>query len=148
MWKILVPSGLHIFLWLLANNKTLTKDNLAKRKEIDDLSCLFCKENEYVAHLFFNCCVARELWNEFGDILGVTVVVDFESMAKWLGGNRVTILNVYYTAVLWILWKTRKDLCFQGACWRSVGNLLGRSATLIRNWLLVNKFLLCHNIIL
>jgi hypothetical protein len=53
------------------------------------------KYKESVAHLFFNCCVARELWNEFADILGVPpVVVDFESMAKnWLGGNRLTILN-------------------------------------------------------
>jgi hypothetical protein len=31
MWKIHVPPRLHIFLWLLANNKILTRDNLAKR---------------------------------------------------------------------------------------------------------------------
>jgi hypothetical protein len=129
-----MPSRLHIFLWLLADNKTLTRDNLAKRKEIDDLSCLFCNEKEYVAHLFFSCCVTREMWNGFADILVVLVVVDFESMAKnWLGENRLTILNVCYTAVLWTLWKTRNGLYFQGECWRSVGNLLGRSARLIRN---------------
>jgi hypothetical protein len=87
-------------LWLLANNKTLTRDNLAKRKEIYDLSCLLYNEKEFVTHLFFNCCVARELWNEFADILGVPVIVDFESMAKnWLGGNRLTILNVYVGSV-------------------------------------------------
>jgi hypothetical protein len=87
-------------LWLLANNKTLTRDNLAKRKEIYDLSCLLYNEKEFVTHLFFNCCVARELWNEFADILGVPVIVDFESMAKnWPGGNRLTILNVYVGSV-------------------------------------------------
>jgi hypothetical protein len=32
MWKLSVPPRVHIFLWLLANNKTLTRDNLAKRK--------------------------------------------------------------------------------------------------------------------
>jgi hypothetical protein len=32
MWKIPVPPRLHIFLWLLANNKTLTRYNLAKKE--------------------------------------------------------------------------------------------------------------------
>jgi hypothetical protein len=69
MQKIPVPSRLHIFLWLLGNNKTLTMDNIAKRKKIDDSSCLFCREDESVTHLFFNCCVAKEMWREFVDIL-------------------------------------------------------------------------------
>jgi hypothetical protein len=88
MWKAPVPSRLHIFLWLLANNKTLTRDNLAKRRKIEDPSCLSCKEDKSVAHLFFNCCVAKEMWREFAEILGVPVVVDFESTAKnWLRGK-------------------------------------------------------------
>jgi hypothetical protein len=88
LWKIPAPSRLHIFLWLLANNKTLTRDNLAKRRKIEDPSSPFCREDESVAHLFFNCCVAKEMWREFAEILGVPVVVDFESTAKnWLRGN-------------------------------------------------------------
>jgi hypothetical protein len=58
MWKIPVPPRLHIFLWLLANNKTLTRDSLARRKSLDDKMCLFCSEHESVSHLFFECCVA------------------------------------------------------------------------------------------
>jgi hypothetical protein len=63
MWKIPAPSRLHIFLWLLANNKTLTRDNLAKRRRVEDDTCLFCSEQEYVRHLFFECCVARSFWS-------------------------------------------------------------------------------------
>jgi hypothetical protein len=59
VWKLSVPSRCYIFLWLLAKNKVLTRDNLAKRKKLDDLSCLFCTESESVSHLFFDCCVAR-----------------------------------------------------------------------------------------
>jgi hypothetical protein len=54
MWKIRVPSRIHIFLWLLANNKTLTRDNLAKRREVEDGSCLFCIEQESTKHLFLS----------------------------------------------------------------------------------------------
>jgi hypothetical protein len=52
MWKISIPLRLHIFLWLLANNKTLTRDNLDKRKSLDDKTCLFCSEPESMSHLF------------------------------------------------------------------------------------------------
>jgi hypothetical protein len=63
-------------------------DNIAKRKKIDDSSCLFCREDESMTHLFFNCCVAKEMWREFVDILGAPVVVDFESIAK-TGGKGI-----------------------------------------------------------
>jgi hypothetical protein len=63
MWKIRVPPRLHIFLWLLANNKTQTRDNLAKRKSLDDKTCLFYSEPESVSHLFFKCCGWEGLGN-------------------------------------------------------------------------------------
>jgi hypothetical protein len=61
VWKIPAPSRLHIFLWLLANNKILTRDNLAKRRHVEDMSCLFYTEPELANHLFFKCCVAQFL---------------------------------------------------------------------------------------
>jgi hypothetical protein len=54
VWKIHVPPRIHILLWLLANNKILTRDNLAKRGEVDDGSCLYCMESESVDHLFLS----------------------------------------------------------------------------------------------
>jgi hypothetical protein len=59
MWKIMVSPRVNIFLWLLANNKTLIRDNLAKRRAIEDGTCLFCFEKDSVKHLFFECCIAR-----------------------------------------------------------------------------------------
>jgi hypothetical protein len=41
MWKVNVPPRLHIFLWLLANNKVLTRQNLAKKRKLDNMSRLF-----------------------------------------------------------------------------------------------------------
>jgi hypothetical protein len=45
----------------MANNKILTRDNLAKRRIMEDGSCLFCDEKETVHHLFFECCVAKQI---------------------------------------------------------------------------------------
>jgi hypothetical protein len=71
MWKLKVTSRIHIFLWLLATNKMLTRDKLVKSRQVDDPTCVFCCELETVKHLFFECCVAQALWLELSEILGL-----------------------------------------------------------------------------
>jgi hypothetical protein len=68
MWKIHMPSRIHIFLRLLPNNKTLTRGNLAKRRTVDDMTCLFCMEPETIRHLFFivvSLCSPAYVGNDF-----------------------------------------------------------------------------------
>jgi predicted metal-binding protein len=104
MWKISVPHKLHIFLWLLANNKNLTKDNLAKRRKLEYGSCLFCTESESVTHLFFECCVAQVFWRISYEIIGRNLSADFESVAKFrLSERKFKSLNVFTSTVLWTL---------------------------------------------
>jgi hypothetical protein len=62
VWKIMVPPRVHFFLWLVSKNKILTRNNLAKRQSVVDMSCLFCAENETVCHLLYDCVVARQAW--------------------------------------------------------------------------------------
>jgi hypothetical protein len=57
---------------------------MANRREVNDDTCLFCSENESIAHLFFFCCcVAKQFWSVISEIIGVSVRLDFESMTKW-----------------------------------------------------------------
>jgi hypothetical protein len=37
----------------------VTRDNLVKRRNANDPSCLFCGDVESIAHLFFVCVVAK-----------------------------------------------------------------------------------------
>jgi hypothetical protein len=95
---------LHIFLWLLANNIILTRDNLDKRKKLDDKSCMFCADIESITHLFYECCVAKCMWFEVVEITNRAKVVDFESMARlWIRDNKLKDVNVFYTAVIWCI---------------------------------------------
>jgi hypothetical protein len=89
-----VPSIIHIFLWLLANNKTLTRDNLGKRREVTDKTCLFCVEHKSLSHLFYECCVARRIWEVVAEILELPLVIDFESMARWWISGEKYILSM------------------------------------------------------
>jgi hypothetical protein len=114
MWKINVPSRIYVFLWLVANNKILTRDNLAKRREVNDRSCLFCSKSELVLHLLYGCCVARNLWEIVAEIVGPPVVTDFESMAKWwIRSKKYNHVNVIYTVVIWALWNL-EQVVFSG----------------------------------
>jgi hypothetical protein len=120
---------------LVANNKTLTRDNLAKRRSVDDLTCLFCTELETTHHLFFDCCVARVMWETISEVMGVAIQPDFESMAKWwLKDKKCQCINICTSAVLWSLWKTRNALCFQGGCWLVMPGILQRCARYLRSW--------------
>jgi hypothetical protein len=99
VWKVYVPSWFHIFLWLVTNNKILTRDNLAKRKKVDDMRCLFADESESVSHLFFNCCVAQITWSVC--LRCVEGKTDFESVVKlWLNDKSLK-LSMYASLSLY-----------------------------------------------
>jgi hypothetical protein len=86
----------------------LTRDNLAKRKLVDDVSCLFCLETESVVHLFFGCCIAKLMWSQLSDMSNRIIGTDFESVAGlWLREKKFKSLNICTSAVMWYLWKMR-----------------------------------------
>jgi hypothetical protein len=53
VWNLKIPPSVHFFLWLVINNRTLTGDNLAKRRKVEDENCLFCLEKETIHHFVF-----------------------------------------------------------------------------------------------
>jgi hypothetical protein len=54
VWKIKVPPKIHFFLWLLFHNKLLTRDNLVKRQNVDDLTCIFLMKLNHVSIFSLN----------------------------------------------------------------------------------------------
>jgi hypothetical protein len=89
-----------LLLLLLSKNKLLTKDNLAKRREVSDPTC--CAENESINHLFFECCIAKIIWECISELLNLSLGQDFESVARfWLANKRHKVTNVVSSAVLW-----------------------------------------------
>jgi hypothetical protein len=78
VWKLIIPPRVQIFLWL-SKNKILTRDNLEKRRHVEDNSCLFCNAKESVNHLLFDYVVARSAWEIVSKATGVNVGCDYES---------------------------------------------------------------------
>jgi hypothetical protein len=123
------------FLWLVSNNRVLTRDNLAKRREVSDPTCLMCNEMESVTHLFFECCVAKIAWSTVSGLLGVSLGENFESVARlWLANKRHELTNVNSSSVIWSIWKLRNEICFQGVLWTRMRRLLMMVVRMTRRW--------------
>jgi len=58
----------------------LTRDDLCKRRTVEDLICLLCCENESVSHLFFGCVVAQQLWCIISDIFNIQLGNSLDSI--------------------------------------------------------------------
>ena len=129
------PPRVHIFLWLLSNNKILTRMNLQKHRDMDDVSCLFCTEQETVSHLFFDCCVAKVLWIYLSEIFHISLGVNFESVARWWVSNRkYKVMNCFSAALMLCLWKFRNEMCFQGKGWKGEKIILQKLCNMVKKW--------------
>jgi hypothetical protein len=135
IWKLFIPLGVQFFLWLVSKNKVMTRDNLGKRREVQDPTCLFCGELEYVSHLLFHCVVVKRAWDLVSEVLGSHLISDYESLAKlWLCNKKHGVLNIVCSAVCWGLWKLRNCLCFQGLMWTDIQLLWVRVLPILRSW--------------
>jgi hypothetical protein len=92
-----------------------------------------------VHHLFFGCCVAKLMWSELSEVVGIEIKPDFESVAKmWVLGKKFRIIIVCTSAMLWSIWKFRNGMIFQGRRWTSARELLWSCSKMMRDWRLLN----------
>jgi hypothetical protein len=135
IWALKIPPRVQFFLWLLFKNKTLTRDNLAKKQNVNDKTCLFCEELETCQHLFFDCVIAKEMWCRISRVAGREIGRSLESIGTcWLSNKKFITLNMISVVALWAIWKLRNDLCFQNLAWRNMGVVLTKIVVLVQNW--------------
>jgi hypothetical protein len=90
-----------LFLWLLSHNKLATIDNLNKKGLKKPEQCCFCCEKESITHLFFECAIAKAIWNFVSEFLGYELGSNYISVAsKWLQKEKYYCVNIISTAVL------------------------------------------------
>ena len=62
-WNLKAPETIKMFLWRLGVNALPTRENLLKRVDIHDPTCLLCQGCiESPCHLFLRCPIAKALW--------------------------------------------------------------------------------------
>lgn len=123
--RFMVKSVYDAFLWLLANDAILTRDNLRKRKWQGDPSCVFCDSLETVSHLFFQCPVAKIIWVVVAKCFGASnVPINLEQCWLWCEqwfpfGRKFHPWGI--ASICWAIWKLRKKYRRETFA-KSVGN--------------------------
>ena len=119
----------------MVHNKSLTRDNLAKRQHVEDLTCVFYGEAESIHHLFFECVVARQVWLMISNCTKMHVPESFESFIPfWKKKKCYDAINLISAATLWSLWLFRNEFVFQGRKWRSIKCVLELVGRHIHQW--------------
>ena len=100
-------------MWLVLKNNILTEDNLYKRGwRKGDKLCQFCDKEESIQHLFFECPVARLIWNVKLCALNITPARNKNHMFSNFDKHSKQLVMVGVAAVLWAIWKSRNKACF------------------------------------
>ena len=143
-----------MFLWRLQHKRLPTRWALSNRGiTIDNIMCALCDAvPEQVNHLFFSCCLAKELWCKLARWcqIALPVFVDVEEMWSWIEiqhRSRVNkvILEVLFGSLIWVIWtyrnavvfgdgSYRKDMLFDNFIRFSFNWYMSRNHKVARNW--------------
>lgn len=116
-------------------NEVLTRDNLEKRRPVEDPTCLFCSCKESVQHLFFDCVVDQQLWGFISEVFNRPHISSFDDVPLLWGSPKTNaVLNMMVAASLWSIWNLRNEFCFQGRSWRSVKCILAKLDVYLNQW--------------
>eukprot|EP00253_Pinus_taeda_P008598 PITA_08598 len=122
IWQPPIWPKISTFLWLLSHNRTLTWDNLRKRRFAGPSICLNCKtEEESAAHLMHLCPLSRRIWEKisFRCQKEVRNQGDINNMLRsWpQQPYQSNILNILWQiipgTVMWNIWKERNQKVFK-----------------------------------
>jgi hypothetical protein len=117
VWKLKIPPGIQVFLWLFSQNKIMTRDNLRRRGMPKPLECSLCKEIESVKHLFFDCLISELLWDLVFEVFGIKVTGFLCIASRWLCNTRFLQFNFVLSAIVWSIWNNRNSIVFNRKSW-------------------------------
>jgi len=138
VWKRKVPLKIKIFLWYLRSGVILTKDILAKRKWKGDTKCCFYNATETIQHLFFDCHVARYIWNTTFIAFRIEPPSNIANLfGSWLKDFPKELkcqILIGAAAICWAVWLWRNDVVFNRRPFNSFAQVVYRGTYWIRCW--------------
>lgn len=138
IWKGKIPEKIKIFLWLIANDAILTRENMKKRNWQGDPSCVFCECFETVNHLFFQCPVSKVIWMVVAKCFGATdipmnLLQCWQWCEQWLPfGKKYHPWGI--GAICWAIWKSRNKACFEKKLIKDTLEIICHACALMKFW--------------
>ncbi|XP_057868067.2 uncharacterized protein LOC131075253 [Cryptomeria japonica] len=142
VWHKLSWPKCNFFMWLVAQNRCLTWDNLCKRGFQGPSMCVLCQGcEESVSHIFFQCSYAREIWHFWWGVWNTTCWHVSSLVEFWERWGRAPVSTSFLQAawaigpsfIIWNLWLERNRRIFQDLqlmaphLWRKILHSLGET---------------------
>ncbi|KAK1292716.1 hypothetical protein QJS10_CPB17g01023 [Acorus calamus] len=124
IWKTKSPLKVRFFLWLVYQDKLLTKSYRAKWAPREDKTCLTCGGGEETTtHIMIDCPMAKLIWKRVSEATELKDGCDsLETL--WRVGKQIhtrgdksaknKVSQIIIPAVLWALWISRNHFLFRG----------------------------------
>ncbi|KAG7563755.1 Endonuclease/exonuclease/phosphatase superfamily [Arabidopsis suecica] len=147
IWALSVPPKIKHFWWRLIHNALPVAEALAHRNLRISQDCLFCGETkESVAHIFFCCRVAREIWELSPINIDTDQFTDNHSLLDYIqailsSASHQESTNHIFPFIGWRIWKARNDLLFNNKRW-AIPHIIHQALTDLRIWTESQKALL------
>ncbi|CAL1380616.1 unnamed protein product [Linum trigynum] len=121
VWRLIVPTKICSFIWLVAHKRIFTIDNLKKRSLSLANICEMCSEDEEtINHIFIHCKFNKDVWDRLRRACGSleTPVRDiFEVISRWptncTDDGKSWIRYGVLHSVCWQIWLERNNRIFR-----------------------------------
>lgn len=125
VWGCKIPLKIKAFMWLVYQEKILTKSYISKWVPDIEKRCVLCgAEDETVTHLFIACPMVKQVWRWMSMAGGLgDSFTNLESL--WQSGKslrnpvdrsaRAKVSQILIPAVVWSTWLIRNHVVFRGS---------------------------------
>jgi len=117
LWNLKVPNAIKIFMWRSFNNILPTKQNLLKKRIVDDGRCPWClDEIETISHALWYCTAAQDVWSVGQSPLQKCAFIDFTFMEIFMECcSRFEVEQMaIFTVLARRIWFRRNAMLFEG----------------------------------
>ncbi|GAA0161063.1 reverse transcriptase [Lithospermum erythrorhizon] len=119
IWRPFIPPKFSFTLWLSCRKRLATRDSL-RFMNLDDVSCIFCRNDaETQRHFFFSCPFTSAIWCTIRTWLGIRrQMTTLESAIKWItkehGGKGVRAKAIILALCVLVheIWRARNGAAF------------------------------------
>ncbi|KAK1312463.1 hypothetical protein QJS10_CPA07g00560 [Acorus calamus] len=142
VWRTKAPLKVHVFLWMMFQDKLLTKVYRAKWSD-DDPRCPICLGGQETSeHIMIHCSTAQQIWGIMRSVCGMPT--NFHTLEElWAAGKhlkhpqdnsvKAKVTQLFVPAVTWALWLARNHFLFRGMK-VYIENVWEMVTHLIREW--------------
>jgi hypothetical protein len=116
IWKWDIQLKIKLFIWLAAENKILTWDNLQQRGWEGPGWCQLCKkDSEDITHLFIHCTFTKAIWEKIQNGQKIKKVWEGNTLSECLLNwtTDKTVPSILAALICWYIWLERNSTIFE-----------------------------------